>query len=528
MAYCILENTHEAYHDDINPLLAKVLAFYQFDQEKLDQIFSEYIPSTIKNNEYIEKVKARLLKAKEMNERVLVFGDYDADGICSTTMMVSLLKKLNIDCGFYIPNRLSEGYGLNVNTTIDAYHKGYSLIITVDNGVKADEAISKANELKIDVIVCDHHILERNDLDYLIHPDVLPKEYQNLCGAGVVLQLALAFDIDEPFYWILAMAATIGDMVEMFDVNRYIVKKGLVLINQHGFLPITALIKNDQMINEEVIAYHLIPALNTLGRLADQANVNVLVDYLMLKDQTTIYNTANQISALNDHRKDMIIKVGQDEHQFFSLPNYNVYISNEYHEGLIGLLANRFMIENQKPTLVATKNEDLFKFSGRSINGFDIHEELKQYQILFISFGGHKQACGFSIHSDQLDSFIRSLSLETTKIDVTIMQKVIKLDLSDLTIDNIESLALLRPFGTGIKQPLFLLEAIKIDDHILLKGKYPKAKTVINDQTLEIICFNKTIISDDLLVTKPLIGQLSINRFKNQIKMNFKVEDVLF
>lgn len=531
MEYFVSEYDHLGYMDKFqtNSLLAKVLAYYQFDQDKLDQILSDNRIEAIEDNLYINKTKERIIKAHITNESVFVCGDYDADGICSTAMMVGLLRELKIQCGYYIPNRLTDGYGLSVALVDSAFQKGYKLIITVDNGVKAIEALAKAKSLGIDVIICDHHIIEQQYVfPYLIHPTLLPLPYQNLCGAGVVLQLIKAFDIGDPKYQILAMAATIGDMVEMFDANRLIVKQGLSLINELGFLPIEALLNHELIIDEDVIAYRFVPAINTLGRLADQANANVLVEYLLSNDKATIYNTAKDILALNDRRKKMVKDTDHQDEGFFETVNYNLYISSDYHEGIIGLLANRLMLDKQKPTLVGTDNGDNYKFSGRSIKGFDIHQQLSKYQELFLTFGGHKQACGLTIMKENLDQFIKYLSLEEKIIDEHVKYPTIKIELGDLSLDNVRSLQVLKPHGTGIKKPLFILDPLVVDDHILLKGKYPKATLKVDDETLEIISFNKEFMSDDGKRTKPIVGHLSINTFRGKEKLNFMIEDVLY
>ena len=531
MEYFVSEYDHFGYMDKfkINSLLAKVLAYYQFDQDKIDQLLNDNDLEAIRDNPAIDKVKKRMIKAHTTNESVFVCGDYDADGICSTAMMVGLLRELKIQCGYYIPNRLTDGYGLSVALVDSVFKKGYKLIITVDNGVKAIDALAKAKSLGIDVIICDHHIIEQQYVfPYLIHPTLLPLAYENLCGAGVVLQLVKAFDIADPKYQILAMAATIGDMVEMFDANRLIVKQGLSLINKLGFLPIEALLNHELVIDEDVIAFRFVPAINTLGRLADQANANVLVEYLLSNDTATIYNTARDILALNDRRKKMVKHTDHQDEAIFETTNYNLYISNDYHEGIIGLLANRLMLDKQKPTLVGTDNGDNYKFSGRSIQGFDIHHQLSKYQELFLTFGGHKQACGLSIKKENLDLFIKYLSQEEKIIDEHVKYPTIKIELGDLSLDNVRSLQVLKPYGTGIKKPLFILDSVDVNDHILLKGKYPKATLKIKDEILEIISFNKAFMSDDGKRTKPIVGHLSLNAFKGKEKMNFMVEDVMY
>ena len=413
----------------------------------------------------------------------------------------------------------------------NAKQKGYTLIITVDNGVSAHEAIALAKSYQIDVIICDHHIINEDlTFKYLLHPSQFSESYQKLCGAGVVLQLVLYMGFNDDVYWLLAMAATIGDMVEMFDANRYIVKTGLALINKKSYLPINALLNAKQEIDEELIAYKLIPALNTLGRLADQANVNVLVEYLLLKDETKINNTAKQIMDLNNKRKTIVKQsdMGLDDN-VYECTNYNLYISDDYHEGVIGLLANRMLQEYQKPILVGTNNHEEIKFSGRSVNGFDIHQQLMKYDYLFNNFGGHQQACGFSLDQAKLPIFIELLKKEEKVIEDKQMVEVIKLDLSDLCIKSVAELNCLRPFGTGIKQPLFTLGNVVVDKYELIKGKYPKATIINQNERIDVISFKalkKEICTDNML--NDIIGKLTINEFQKRKTINILIEDIMY
>lgn len=512
-----------------NDFLSKIIDFYRFNDKQLKQIFEEIEIEDISDNVYINKVKDRLSVALLNNEKIFVCGDYDADGICATAMIVNFLRIEGSNCGYYIPNRLKDGYGLSCDLVEKVKQKGYQLIITVDNGVKAHDALKLAESYGMDVIILDHHIIEdRLEHNLIIHPDLLPESYTGLCGAGVVLQLIKSFDHHDPLYEILAMVATIADMVEMFNANRLITINGLQLLNTIGFLPINAILKVNDQINEETIAYQFIPAINTVGRLADIANANVVVEYLLATDPKIIYKTAKSIMELNDKRKNMVNNADNDKDQTYHLPNYDVFLSDDYHEGIIGLLANRFMIEQTKPTLVGTNNKDTYKFSGRSIKGFDIYESLYQYQSLFSAFGGHKQACGFSISQDRFAEFIELLQKEDKLINDEKSQRVIKIDISELVIDNIELLDKLRPFGTGIKKPLFMLDEQEITKITMIKNRYPKATIKTNTCEIEMISFKKEFVEDNNKTTKKVVGYLSINEYRGKRSISFLVDDVLF
>lgn len=184
-----------------NDFLSKIIDFYRFNDKQLKQIFEEIEIEDISDNVYINKVKDRLSVALLNNEKIFVCGDYDADGICATAMIVNFLRIEGSNCGYYIPNRLKDGYGLSCDLVEKVKQKGYQLIITVDNGVKAHDALKLAESYGMDVIILDHHIIEdRLEHNLIIHPDLLPESYTGLCGAGVVLQLIKSFDHHDPLY----------------------------------------------------------------------------------------------------------------------------------------------------------------------------------------------------------------------------------------------------------------------------------------------------------------------------------------
>ena len=513
---------------EMQPLSLKVLSNMNLSEEQFDNLFFpvEVFPAC----ENMDRIRERLLKAAQRGEKVFVFGDYDADGVCSTTLMVRLLQRLKIDVGYYIPNRLKEGYGLSTDKVLLAIEKGYQLIVTVDNGVAAFEALRAARERGVEVIVTDHHnIPDGYDYDYLLHPTVFDDPaFRNMCGAGVVLQLIRSFAMDDEKDWILAMVATIGDMMPLFFENRNIVKKGLDLLNRKGFKPIQYLSKKE-VFDESVIAFDVVPAINTLGRLADRANVNNLVRYFLAEEETGMIHMADQIVALNKERQQLVKEARRiTPSESYALPNYDIYVSSEYHEGIAGLLANAYLNENHKPALVLVENEEGLKGSGRSPAGFNIFEDLNRYRELFSAFGGHNQACGLSLAKEKLPVLIDALRSEEKAEVSEEKETAVKLEISDLSLRAVEELMSLKPFGEGFKLPLFYIPAIHQNYVSLIKGMYKKGSTFQNGEAIESICFQTSVVkkleSNDW---NELIFTLGINEFKGKKTVSLNIKDVV-
>ena len=217
----------------IGLLSAKLLKASSLDDEAIHELFTTDTALTTSKADCIQKCCKRLLQAKENHEKVMIAGDYDADGICSTTIMKMTLMKLKIEHGYYIPDRMKEGYGLSAHTVELAHQKGYRLIITVDNGVKAHAAIQRANELGLDIIITDHHqIDEEIDTPYVVHPNYMESEYCYLSGAGVALQIARNLIGDNDIQTAFACVAAIADVMPLWKETRRIVKRGLAVLKQ--------------------------------------------------------------------------------------------------------------------------------------------------------------------------------------------------------------------------------------------------------------------------------------------------------
>ncbi len=514
----------------VSKLCAKVLSAKGLSDHEIYEILK---PARLANpfSAYgMKEVVDRIYQAKVSQEKVLVCGDYDADGICSTTIMVDALRRYGVTCGFYIPNRFKEGYGLHAHTVEMAYEKGYRLLITVDNGVKALSALEKAKELGLDVIVTDHHALE-NTLDCfaLLHPVHMGDEFQYLSGAGVALEVSRALIGECKEHVVLACVAAIADVMELKKETRAIVKLGIQYLKEGVCLPIQYL-ANDRypQWDEMTIAFQVVPKINVTGRLADMANANNTVRYLLMRNAQDIKQIANQISALNEKRKQMsedMVKTAKslvkEEYGF------QLLFDDSFHEGMVGLVAGKLAEERKQPVMVVAKNKEHYKGSIRSAGLLDLTTFFDECKHALQSYGGHKAAAGIGFlaeHKQLVQDFVNDkMKHITLKAEQT--YKVIPIDLSEMSLAEVQSLHQLAPFGQGFEEPLFYVTNTSVSECKKLKQGL-HAKWAISDHA-DAMYFHCGQVLDQLVNKTSLsfIGNLRVQSFMGRKKVNIFVVD---
>ena len=511
-------------------LTEEIIKLQPLTNSQIDQIFNPWEVESSLDFPALHKVGKRIQAAILNQEKIVVVGDYDADGICATTILVDTFKRLNYEVGYFIPNRLLDGYGLSETIVQQVAAKDYDLIITVDNGVSAEAALNLAKELNITVIVTDHHQLIDLEIDYLLHPSLLPKRYQTLSGAGLTLLLArylLNMTIVKE-HFILAMIATIGDMMPVFEENRVIIIKGLEYLNQDGYLPIDILLNKEKPYLETDIAFSVVPKLNTLGRLSDQAEAYHLVNYLLSKNASEINIIAKQIENLNNQRKTLTNQALSLIDDLENWGSFLVLTSSNLHEGIAGIVAGKIAQEQKLPTIVFSKQDVLYKASARGPEGFDLYQYLSQYQTLFESFGGHKQACGFSINQDNFVLLKDEIQTSTNLKFLPIEKNYLALKYSEIDFSLLAELNKLRPFGTDFLEPDFLIENFTYQQVELLNDLHVKFKTT--SSLIDVIYFSGKDDYPRLLRGDSfnLIGSLSINKFRGKETINIIVRELIF
>ena len=291
---------------DLPVLSGRLLAASGLDDDRIRELLFDDGQLHTSQAACVKQLCQRLLTARAKGEKVFIGGDYDADGICSTAIMKDVLDRLGIACGYYIPDRFREGYGLNPATVDMVADKGYTLIITVDNGVKAHAAIAKAHERGLEILVTDHHqIDEEVKADLVVHPDYMEPEFATLSGAGVALQISRSLLGDLPFHTALAAVAAIGDVMPLWQESRRIVRQGLQAMRQGEAPALLSLLRSRDVIDAEAVGFQIVPRLNSVGRMNDLSNVNTLVPFLLSHDPAVITAYKTQLETVNEARRSM-------------------------------------------------------------------------------------------------------------------------------------------------------------------------------------------------------------------------------
>ena len=479
----------------------------------------------------MDKVTARILAAITNNEKIVIYGDYDCDGVMATSILVSALRKLNAQVGYYLPSRYLDGYGLNPKKVEEFKAKDYSLIITVDNGIAQNEAIDKANDLGIDVIVTDHHqVLDVLPHAYaILHPSVSGYGDVISCGAYVSFMLASALlGYYDEYYATLAMTATISDMMELTSYNRTITRLGLEALNKHNY-PQFNLLANTSLYDEKTISFSIAPKINAIGRMLEKIEINQLVTYFTTDDLPTIKRTAYWINKVNDDRKSSMNAAFENKEEVNLNDPALIVFTNEK-EGLIGLLAARYLNTYDKPTVVFkedTKNPDVLKGSARSRSGFSIAKAFQSMSELFISYGGHGAAGGCSLLKENLVLFkekFNALALEYI-FDIEEENAIIIKDINEFNFENYNFLAKLKPFGVGFPAPQFKLERLPTSIFSWGKAKTHIITSITKD--FKIIGWN---LDYELFLSSPyvdLIGELEVNIFKEVATLQYSIKSYL-
>ena len=512
----------------VSALIAQVLEHRKLEQWQIDQILNPTEQLHFSHCEALNQVAQRIMQAKERKEKVLISGDYDADGLCATTILKETLDQLDIVNGFYIPDRLVEGYGLNVQTVQMAAERGYSLIITIDNGITAEAAIDMCHALGIDILVTDHHT-KQNELKWtvLLHPEVMESHFAMMCGAGVALQVSHRLLGENKKHVILAMVATLADMVPLFHENRTIVRLGLRYLNELRLPQLERLLDRPvKTWNEQEIAFQIIPKLNAVGRLADFANPNNVVRWLILDKESEIEGFAKQIKAINEQRKQMAEEMTTIALSKAQFDDFMFVADESFHEGLVGLVANRLIQQFACPVAVLAMKENTYKGSirgGETLDLIDFFEDLKPY---LETFGGHQKAVGIEIRKENFEAFQEAVKNKMkTVIQMKHSDSVISVVSSKCTPQTIYELDRLAPFGQGFELPRFELTDFEVLSSQVLKEKYPKWKCCNEEFEFESISFNL----DKTVIEKPLhsfVGTLQVNEFWGKKTVTILVDKV--
>ncbi|WP_223553561.1 single-stranded-DNA-specific exonuclease RecJ [Lysinibacillus sphaericus] len=492
---------------------------------------------------------ARIEQALENGEKILIYGDYDADGVTSTTVMLNVLLDLGADVSFKIPNRFIHGYGPHEALFREAHDEGVQLIITVDNGISGIEPIRVAKELGMDVIVTDHHEPgdELPSADIILHPRIPEGHYPfgELAGVGVAFKLAHALYGELPTHLIEFVAVgTVADLVPLVDENRYLVKRGIEEMRRSLSPWIQAMCEvasaEQIKINEETIGFYFGPRLNAVGRLGEAAPG---VELLMAEDNAKAIALAKQLNACNSERKDIVKSITDEAIALIESDKkigeslVLVVAGEGWNAGVVGIVASRLVELYYRPTIVLALDYEkgTAKGSARSIEGFHLYNELAKNRDILPHFGGHPMAAGMTLSLDHVDELRSRLDTQAraclSEEHLTPVLNIdIPLKMDEISADAIEEISTLGPFGTDFPKPVYVLEDVEIASMRKIGAAENHIKMELTDgyEKLDSVGFNKGHLHDELTfgIKVSFTGDLQINEWQGRKKAQFMIEDV--
>lgn len=479
----------------------------------------------IKKSE-LQKITKRLQEAKENKEKIVIFGDYDCDGVCATAILWEAMYKLGFDVMPYIPDRFTEGYGLKAKSldNLKLKIKNLKLIITVDNGIVAYEGIKKAKELGIDVVVIDHHTRGSKKLvtDYVLHSTAV-------CGSA--LAWFMARELGDKSGLDLVTLGTIADQMSLLGINRSLVKFGLPALTKTKRVGLQKLFRDSKIDKVGVyeVGYIITPKINAMGRLASATDS---LRFLCTRDPKRAEDLTKLLNETNTERQKIVDDVMTSVLNNVQNSDVVIVISGDYHEGVIGLASGKVTEKYYKPSIVFSRSDKISKASARSIAGFNIIEAIKETRLI-LEGGGHPMAAGFSIETTKIEEFRLKINklAQKTLTDEILEKKLyidMKINFSEIDTELVEVLKQFEPVGPGNYSPVFASKNVKILETKTVgsDGKHLKLKLEQNGIKFDAIWFNAQykVPSTEYI---DIAYSIEENVWNNKKSIQLKVKDIL-
>ena len=499
----------------------------------------------------MEKACERINKAIDGGEKITIFGDYDADGVTSTALLYSYLFKNGANVDYYIPDRAGEGYGMSVSAVEFLKERGTSLVITVDNGISAIEEIERAKELSIDVVVTDHHQAGEVLPDAVAVVDPHRKDcemdFREWAGVGVAFKLVSAlancdaYDLLEEYGDILAIG-TIADIVALKGENRILVRAGLNVLNEayksrtlrKGLMALIEESGSAKNMTSMAAAFRLAPRINAAGRMGSAERA---IKLLLTDDNEEAAFLANEICEANAERQKAESGITEEaskyieEHPEIKYARVIVVDGENWHQGVIGIVASRLCEKYGKPCIVISKTGGVARGSGRSIDGFSLYDALSFCKDGLVQYGGHKLAAGLTVETNKIEQF-RKLINDYAKAQeeaLPVLKLDCKLNPASVSLDLLSSLSVLEPFGAENPQPLFGLFNMKITGiQPVGNNKHIKLTVNKNGVSLPVMLFSVSPEDFHFAVSDfvDLAVRLTQNEYMGEVKVSVQVKEI--
>lgn len=501
----------------------------------------------------MDKAVSRIEKAIQSGERICIYGDYDVDGVTSTTMLFRYLTSRGANCGYFIPERISEGYGLN-NEAIKTLSETTDLIVTVDTGITAVEEINLAKELGMDVVVTDHHSCRPQlpDACAVVNPHREDCQYpfKMLAGVGVVFKLICALEKEENLeklieeYSDVVAIGTIADVMPMIDENRLIVKLGVERLARTKNIGLIALMRHSGIISgnnvvkkitSTTVGFVIAPRINAAGRIA---SASLAADLLLAKTEAEAMDISERLCEINRMRQDTEKAIFDEAESMIKTGDYSenrvlVLASEGWHQGVIGVVASKITEKYSSPSILISFDSEIGKGSGRSVKGFNLTSALAECADTLIEYGGHELAAGLSVSSENLEAFRTKINeyakLNTPEEIEAVLEVDCALEPWEINRQTQQAVSSLEPFGPQNPMPLFVVKNTRI--HSLMpvgNGKHTKFRVGDGGNTTTAMYFGKKFddfefVENDIC---DIVFSLELNEYNGIATVQMLVREV--
>jgi len=539
--YCSKFNISETLAKLLIAREVKIDGVDKYINTTLDDLYDPYLMKDM------DKLVDRVVLAKQNNEKVIIYGDYDVDGVTSITILYSFLREIGLDVYYYLPDRMEEGYGLNKDALKKLKDEGYSLVITVDCGISAIGEVEYANEIGLEICITDHH--ECSDIIPNAYAVVNPKRkdseypFEMLAGVGVAFKVITAISIklglDKEMYFKyldIVTLGTIADIVPLQDENRIITKIGIEKVRETKNEGLKALIRvaGIKEVDSTSISFAIAPRINASGRMAD---ASVAVKLLLENSPVKANSLAELLDSQNKERQAVEKKILDEviskiEKERLYEKNSLVISGKGWHQGVIGIVASKIAEKYIKPVILITYEETMAKGSGRTPHGISLYDVLDKCRDTLVQFGGHELAAGITLEIEKISEFTERFEQAVCEVQKEEIKDIIDIDLEIKKEDILNGISkindLLMPFGQKNSEPVYLYRNVKVNSLCTLKDdKHIKIGLKDNNFYINAIGFSLGYRRDELKLGDKIdvVGTININEFNGNKYVQILLKD---
>lgn len=510
-------------------LLEKLLDYYHISYDEYVYLTRDVSLDTFyKGHQFndIDKALSVVKNAIANNDKIMIYGDYDADGIMGTSILVKMFQYLNVVVSYYIPSRYIDGYGLTLEHAKEYVENGFKLVITVDNGISAFEPIAYLKEHDVKVLILDHH-QEQGEVpvaDAICHPTY--SKFGETASSGAftafIYSISMLGRVDK-YLATLASISLISDMMPLKEYNRDLLRAVFKGYKQKEFLPID-LLADGEMLDETVIGMKIAPRINSIGRICEDTSINDIILFFTSDNEEYILNYFSYIVDMNDTRKNLSKE--NADNMYASEGEKAIVILGEFKEGLIGLIANSLVNKYHVPVVVFTKSlNNEYKGSARAPEGFNLVETFNKLSDLLTTFGGHALAGGCSLKAENYEEFKHGfLELAINTPIEYIEHPSIEINFSELNLENYELVNSFSPFGEAWKMPSFKIKHIRTDSLMFSRDGKHILTTLGSSLRLVGFNFSRDYMSDFTFVN--VIGNIAKSSFRGNTYVEFRIKEI--